>query len=115
MCGYLNQCLLYNCIYVVPTNVNSSCFLRYISGKILHVYSYVTEEECRFTLTAESGDIFPPDKDGDGLYDNNVECLWTIVATEDKYIDLQIMFTDIQLTDDCHLDVLVVSGIYGYT
>lgn len=79
------------------------------------MYSCLVVEECRFSLTAESGNILPPDKDGDGLYDNNVECKWTIVVAENKCVDLQVMFTDIEVTEECRQDALFVSGIYGCT
>ena len=45
-----------------------------------------------------------PDSDGDGLYDNNVNCSWTIVAPDDMIIEVQIDVKDIECEFD-HLEV----------
>ena len=48
------------------------------------------------------------DTDGDGEYDNNVDCRWTIVAASNHEILVRILQMDIEYTIDCEYDYLKV-------
>ena len=48
-------------------------------------------------LTGPSGAIESPDQDGDGLYENLVNCLWTINLHDDYVIAFDIIEFDIQM------------------
>ena len=56
----------------------------------------------------DNGLIKSPDFDGDGLYENNLECSWTIKADIDKIVQLFIL--EFQLEKDywCRFDNLKV-------
>ena len=56
----------------------------------------------------DNGLIKSPDFDGDGLYENNLECSWTIIADIDKIVQLFII--EFQLEKDywCRFDNLKV-------
>ena len=62
---------------------------------------------CGATLNATTtpGVLLPHDSDGDGLYDNSVQCSWIILARENMVIDLQLNITYIQ----CNYDYIRVS------
>ena len=45
-----------------------------------------------------------PDSDSDGLYDNSVNCSWSIMAPEGMVVELQIDVKDIECDFD-HLEV----------
>ena len=62
---------------------------------------------CGATLNATTtpGVLLPYDSDGDGLYDNSVQCSWIILAPENMVIDLQLNITYIQ----CNYDYIRVS------
>ena len=50
-----------------------------------------------------------PDTDGDGKYDNDVDCLWTIEAPEDKLIGIEVLTMDIEPgRRTCFFDFLAV-------
>ena len=50
-----------------------------------------------------------PDTDGDGTYDNDVDCLWTIEAPEDKLIGIEVLTMDIESAyRACFFDFLSV-------
>ena len=55
------------------------------------------------------GLIESPDNDGDGQYDSNQYCRWTILADENKMVQLEIVEMDIEEEDDCFNDYLAVS------
>ena len=60
-------------------------------------------------LNQTSGWIASPDLDGDGLYDFNLNCSWTIEVDETNVIAFRILYMDISPSEDCHLDYLLVS------
>ena len=68
-----------------------------------------TYQACGGVVQNASGSIVAPDFDGDGLYDLNVDCLWTIAAPENYVIRYMIHFVKIEDSVSCHLDVLMVS------
>ena len=48
------------------------------------------------------------DSDNDGLYDANLDCLWTIEADETQIVKLHIQDIDIQDDAICNYDFLEV-------
>ena len=48
------------------------------------------------------------DSDNDGLYDGNLDCLWTIEADEAQIVKLHIQDIDIQDDAICNYDFLEV-------
>lgn len=58
------------------------------------------------------GTIHPPNMVGYSTYDANVDCLWTIVATENEVIRHRIDYYDIEDSEDCRKDALWVSKNY---
>ena len=60
-----------------------------------------------------TGSVTAPDFDGDGLYEINVDCIWTIHAPEDYVIRYVIQFFEIEEAagSSCSLDTLMVSWI----
>ena len=64
-------------------------------------------------LESASGSVTPPDLDGDGSYDINVDCLWTVQAPEDYVIRYVIQFFEIEYHAGCGSDILMVSNVKG--
>ena len=60
-----------------------------------------------------AGSVTAPDFDDDGLYQINVDCLWTIQAPEGYVIRYVIEFFEIEEAAGsiCTLDALIVSLI----
>ena len=52
--------------------------------------------------------IYFQDSDSDGLYDNSVNCSWTIQAPEDKTIEIHVTIKFIECNYD-HLKVSLTS------
>ena len=48
------------------------------------------------------------DFDGDGLYDNNLECTWTIITDQNNIVQLFIFEFDLEEDDWCRFDKLKV-------
>ena len=67
-------------------------------------------EECStdLLLTGPSAMFTSLDSDNDGFYDANLDCVWTIEATETQIVKLQIDSMDIKGGDDCSFDFLEV-------
>ena len=63
-------------------------------------------------LTNPTGMISSPDSNADGMYDNNVDIMWMVKAEETNVIRYQLMYIEIQDSDDCLRDALVVCIIF---
>ena len=50
------------------------------------------------------------DRDGDGIYDNNLNCTWTIIGKESDKVQLTITSMDIQVDEHCDHDFLKVGS-----
>ena len=79
------------------------------------VYPVNTGEraDCGAVLTGHSDVIGSPDQDGDGHYENLVNCLWIIQMHDDKVIVFDILEIDIQMESsnenlNCKADYLEV-------
>ena len=60
-------------------------------------------------LNNETGWFKSPDVDGDGYYDYNVDCRWTIVVQSGKIVQFFIMEFDLERESTCRYDHLCVS------
>ena len=67
-----------------------------------------TSQDSLILLTGSTGKIRPPDRNADGIYDNNVDIMWLIEADTTKVIRCQISYVDIEYTQGCTADALVV-------
>ena len=59
-------------------------------------------------IKSKSGFITSPDYDNDGLYDKNVDCLWTIQVEEGHFIRYMFQYIYIEDSDGCTKDTLWV-------
>ena len=59
-------------------------------------------------LTSPTGGVSSPDKNSDGMYDNNIDMMWIIEATTMKLIRYQILYVEIENSDECSNDALRV-------
>ena len=75
-------------------------------------YLYCLEliEECStdLLLPGPSAKFTSLDSDNDGLYDANLDCVWTIESSDTQIVKLQIDSMDIQADGDCSFDFLEV-------
>ena len=69
---------------------------------------FLVKNNCSTTrnATTTQARLSSPDSDGDGLYDNNVNCSWSIVAPEGMSVELQI---DVKYIE-CEFDHLKVNS-----
>lgn len=66
--------------------------------------------KCGGMLTQPSGNISSYDGNHDGLYDNNQNCVWTIIAPEDNVIRLEFL-GDFELeSSECYFDYVKVDA-----
>ena len=64
--------------------------------------------DCGSIFTDSFGQFKPDDLDGDTQYDNNLDCLWIIRASENKTTYVQFYNFDIERGTDCNFDYLKV-------
>ena len=48
------------------------------------------EKSYNVSIRNSSGRIYPPDMDGNGLYDYNVRCVWTVEVDRHHMIDVRL-------------------------
>ena len=77
--------------------------------KELTVYFSGSTQECNSTLTNTSGTIYSIDGDGDGHYEPNLDCWWTIEAEVGHVIKINIAEFYVQYGSICEYDSLEVS------
>ena len=56
-----------------------------------------------------AGWIAPPDNDGDGCYDFNLDCLYTVLGRKNEIIEFQVLYVDVEASTGCEFDYLSVS------
>ena len=71
-----------------------------------------THKRCKDVLQSTTGEIVAPDFDKDGLYDLNIDCLWTVEAPTDSLIQFRIYFVDMESTIGCTKDFMKVLYIH---
>ena len=55
------------------------------------------------------GFLAPADFDGDGLYDNDMDCIWKLVALKrNQLLQLYFLRMDLQSSESCELDYVKV-------
>ena len=73
----------------------------------------VQDKDCRKTFRDSSGWISAPDNDGDGFYDFNLNCVWTVEVEPNKLIQFQLMYVDLGVyymaEIECLSDKIMVS------
>ena len=72
------------------------------------IYLLGTSHDSLIVLTDPVGMISSPDRNADGIYDNNVDIMWMIKAETTKVIRYQLMYVDIEPSDVCTRDALLV-------
>ena len=65
-------------------------------------------EVCAKKIHEPSGVIVSPDSNGDGFYDNNVNCHWTITVDDDHVIRYAFIYFEVEYSDNCDKDVVRV-------
>ena len=87
------------------------CFCFYKHNKLVFVSIFLAVvNNCGAMLNASTTQnwIYFQDSDSDGLYDNSVNCSWTIQAPEDKTIEIHVTIKFIECNYD-HLKVSLTS------
>ena len=71
---------------------------------------------CGDILNQSSGEIRSMDRNKDGLYDNNLDCHWTIVCGPNQLVELRILSIELEMVSSCFYDYIEVSwkGKVGY-
>ena len=64
--------------------------------------------QCGAIVTEPSGYIVATDRDGDGEYDADIQCVWVIAAPVGTGIELEFEYIDIESDDECAFDSLEV-------
>ena len=76
-------------------------------------------ERCGDDLTSSSGVIASIDEDSNGMYDNSLDCLWTVRLSTDQVIISKFLEMDIHTARSprCEVDYLEVRPTFknGYS
>ena len=80
--------------------------LRFTVGVLLMCFLVI----CGGILNQSSGEIQSMDRNEDGLYDNNLDCHWTIVCGPNQIVELRILSIELEIrTILCSFDYIEVS------
>ena len=71
-------------------------------------------QECGNVIYNTTGRLRSPDYDGDGMYDDNLACRWTIVVEPRKIVQLVIIEFQLEQDPWCRFDHLKVSVVLLY-
>ena len=63
---------------------------------------------CGGEFTSSTGLLYPIDLDNDGFYDNDQDCLWSLLAATDNVIELQFQEFDMEYHYVCAFDFIRV-------
>ena len=63
---------------------------------------------CGSILNETSGEFQALDRNNDGLYDNNLDCHWSIVAGDNQLVELRILSIILEEGNLCSFDYLEV-------
>ena len=77
----------------------------------LHCLELIEECSTDLLLPGPSAMFTSLDSDNDGMYDANLDCVWTIESSDTQIVKLQIDSMDIQEDGDCSFDFLEVHCI----
>ena len=64
--------------------------------------------QCGAIVTEASGYIVSTDRDGDGEYDVDLQCVWAIAAPIGTGIELNFTDIDIESDDECLFETIEV-------
>ena len=59
-------------------------------------------------MAGSTGVLSSPDRNADGMYDNNVDIMWMIEAATMKLIRYQLLYVEIENSEFCENDALRV-------
>ena len=105
------------CGYSSPPTLTSTASVMYV---LFTTTDSVEAAAFSATYTIQCGVVYrwprvhqfkSVDRDGDGMYDNNLNCTWTIVGKEYDIIKLNISSMDIQYGENCEYDFLKVRRV----
>ena len=65
--------------------------------------------KCGDIMTQPSGNLITNDGDNDGYYDNNQDCVWTVIAPPTKVIRLEFHTFELEGGSGCKHDYVRVS------
>ena len=66
---------------------------------------------CGSILNETSGEFQALDRNNDELYDNNLDCHWSIVAGDNQLVELRILSIILEEGHLCSFDYLEVSNV----
>ena len=69
---------------------------------------FIENGQCGGVITDESGTISSTDVDNNGQYDADKDCLWTLMAPEGQFVELNMLTFNLQPSSTCALDFLQV-------
>ena len=97
---------------LIETPIPINPFLQYFSPPDALVYLITgTGEQCesiRYDPEQTSGLIRSLDVDGDGIYEQDLDCTWSIESPPDKVVKLDITDFELEPDDFCRYDSLEV-------
>ncbi|XP_053408750.1 cubilin-like isoform X2 [Mercenaria mercenaria] len=70
--------------------------------------TYGESHGCGGILNSTSGTLRAVDSDGDGQYENDLDCRWSIIAANNKVIRLTFTGLDMEDNPTCHYDYLKI-------
>lgn len=97
---------------ITLTSTSSVMYVRFFSDNSISGAGFKASVsvQCGFTLRiTDFLEFSSVDYDEDGMYDNNLNCTWTIVTTNYTLLQLDIEFIDIEWSSGCKNDYLLVS------
>lgn len=74
--------------------------------------SFLEVGTCGRTLNSATGWLSPEHVDNNGNYENNLDCWWTVVASDGYIVQLYIVEMDIAESQNCKGDYLEVGNRY---
>ena len=75
-------------------------------------YISFVENKCGGYENGESGLIKSPDKNHDGLYDLDIECIWQIQIQVGKEIEYEVFY--VRLAERCETTFITVSQAHSH-
>ena len=79
--------------------------------KLILLFYSAQENNWNETLTNPLGWISSPDRDGNSLYDFNLDCIWTIKGDPSSVILIEAVYMRIESSPDCANDRVRVSKL----
>ena len=117
-------CPAFNCIWIaspkpselehlfstpLPPPPHTRAILSASAHDAYYVFSLLDKTvHCGAVLNELNGWITSEDRDNDGEYDHNLDCLWTIFAAPNNVLLIRIINVDIEWTLHCEYDYLKV-------